>query len=103
MSGYRSSGVVTLIDLNQAKAYQKFKNIQFYLKPIKNGYSFGKDKQRTFGSIEVKIPIGSQAMAIRNADVLQADVPFLNGLDIMDRYRIYVNKVKTGLFRKTKS
>ena len=82
----------TVIGLSQAKSYCRFVGTKFKPRPNKNRYRFGSDRQQSLGSVTICIPFGSYIIC-EDVDVVKANVPFLFGLDLMDKYHLYVNTV----------
>ena len=87
----------TVIGLEQAKAYCKFMETEMNLNPSENRFRFGDNSQRSLGSIIMKIPLGDKRLIIEKVDVVKSDIPFLIGLDFMDKYKFYVNTVTNQL------
>ena len=70
--------------------------------PLKTSYSrskfrFGGHRQDSLGKISMKVPLGDFAMITEEVDVVKPSVPFLLGLDFMDKYKMYVNNVDNVL------
>ena len=51
----------------------------------------------TLGAVSIRLPIAEDYFVPLFVNVIAWNVPFLLGLDIMDRYRMYVNKVTNHL------
>ena len=53
--------------------------------------------KNSIGSILMRIPIGQTEMVTEWVDVVPSNVPFLVGLDFLDKYKMYVNNVENFL------
>jgi hypothetical protein len=73
----------TVIGLPQAKEYCRFIGTKFKLKENMNVYRFGVGKQESLGSLKVILPTPEPLINLE-IDVVQADVPLLIGLDVLD-------------------
>ena len=82
--------------LSQAKSYCRFVGTKFKPRPNKNRYRFGSDRQQSLGSVTICIPFGSYVIC-EDVDVVKANVPFLFGLDLIEKYHMYVNTVSNTL------
>ena len=60
-------------------------------------YKFGINRQKSLGSIVIRIPTPDTSMMIIKTDVVNADVPFLLGLDNLDKFGLYLDTVKNKL------
>lgn len=87
----------TVIGLNQAKAYCRYMRVKLKTKENSNKYKFGEDQQNSLGSMRIRIPIPDHKMITERVDIVKADVPFLIGLDLLDKYKFYVNNVDNCL------
>lgn len=63
-----------------------------------NKYKFVEYQQASLGSLMILIPITGHRIIKLNADVVPADVPILIGIDVLDKYKMYPNTVKTKFF-----
>ena len=88
----------TVIYLAQAEADCRFTKAKFRPKMNNNRYRFGNDRQNSLGLITVRIPIGKHIVVIEKVDVVNANAPFLIGLDFPDKYRMYIDTVRNKLF-----
>jgi hypothetical protein len=66
-----------------AKAYCRFIGTKFKLKENRNVYRFGMGKQESIGSLKVTLPTPEPHIYLE-IDVVQADLPLLIGLDVLD-------------------
>ncbi len=87
----------TVIGYKQARAYCRFMGVKFKLKRSDKRYLFGDDKQNSMGKITIRIPLVDDKVIQIEVDVVQANVPLLIGLDILDKYQMYVNTVTNNL------
>lgn len=86
----------TVIGLRQAKAYCQFMKVPFKPDSNSNVYRFGEDSQKSLGSIDIRIPVPSSFICLK-VDVVQADVPFLLGLDALDLCKFFYNNLTDEL------
>ena len=75
----------TVIGLAQAKAYCKFMGVPLKTSYSKSKFRFGGHRQDSLGKISIKVPLGDFAMITEEVDVVKPSVPFLLGLDFMDK------------------
>jgi len=87
----------TVIGLSQARAYCRFMGVKFKPKANNNSYRFGVDQQDSLGSMMIRVPTPNGTVMIINVDVISADVPFLIGLDVFDRFGLTLDTVKNCL------
>ena len=78
-------------------AYCKYTGVKFKPKKNKRKFRFGDDKQKSLGTINVRIPIQGYRIIVEKVDVVPVDVPFLIGLDFLDKYKLYVNTLENRL------
>lgn len=68
--------------------------MNFKLLESSRKYRFGEDKQKSMGCIILRIPF-TQIMAItKNVEVVQDNVRFIIGIELLDKYKLYVNNIK---------
>lgn len=86
----------TVIGLRQAQAYCRYKGVKF--KPCRNNnfYRFGVNLHKSLGSITIRLPTPHSFISL-TVDVVKCDIPFLLGLNIMDKYKMYLNTVENVL------
>ena len=87
----------TVIGLRQAKAYCRYTGTKFRLVSSKNRYRFGNDRQSSLGSLTIQIPFLDSHATIERVDVVNSDVPLLIGLDLLDKYGIFINTITNRL------
>ncbi|OSX76963.1 hypothetical protein BU14_0166s0003 [Porphyra umbilicalis] len=83
----------------QAEAYIKFTGGTGTMKKVrpKTVYQFGGGKHDTVGCLDIRGPITAELIIIMAVDVIKLNVPFLLGLDTLDRYKMYFNNVTDEL------
>jgi hypothetical protein len=86
----------TVIGLPQAKAYCRFIGKKFKLKQNNNVYRFGVGKQKSLGSLRITLPTPDSPI-ILEIDVVQADVPLLIGLDVLDQNGLTADTLNNSL------
>lgn len=59
-----------------------------------NSYRFDEDKQISLRSFLIRISILQTTFITETDDVVHGNVPFLIGLDLSEKYNLYVNKVE---------
>lgn len=62
-----------------------------------NSYRFGNSLQKSLGSINIRVPVLESMLISIQVDVVPSNVPFLIGLDILDRYQMIVDNVHNVL------
>ena len=85
-----------VIGLAQAKAYCREIGIEF--KPVRSvtRFRFGVGRSRSLGKIPIVIPTPQTFLTVW-VDVIPEDIPFLIGLDILDKYSLQVLSVHNEL------
>ena len=83
----------------QTEAYIKFTGGTGTMKKVrpKTVYQFGGGKHDTVGCLDIRGPITAELIIIMAVDVIKLNVPFLLGLDTLDRYKMYLNNVTDEL------
>lgn len=84
----------TVIGLPQAKSYCKFLGIKFQTKKNNKAYQFGIDRQKSLGSIQIRIPTPHNSFLPIRVDVVPTNIPFLLDLDLLDQGKMYFDNVK---------
>jgi len=89
----------TVIGMQQAEAYIEFTGGTGTIKKVgsKTVYQFGVGKHNRVGCLDIRVPITAELIIIMAVDVTMLSVPFLLGLDTLDRYKTYVNNVTDEL------
>lgn len=83
---------MTVIGFNQEKAYCEYMGIKFKASHRNNKYQFGNDQKVAIDLITIRITSPNKTILIKQVDVANTDVPFLLGLDFLDKYCMYVQK-----------
>jgi len=85
--------------MQQAEAYIKFIGGTGTIKKVgpKTVDQLTGGKHDTVGCLDIRAPITDEFIIIMAVDVIKLNVPFLLGLDTLDRYKIYVNNVTDEL------
>lgn len=93
----------TAIDYQHAKAYYHLTQTDFKLTKSGNTYEFGDNQLSSLGALENKIPVLDQMVLREKVDVVQTNVPFLIGLELLEKHELYFNNVKNVLCGTTLS
>jgi len=88
---------LSVIGMAQAKAYCQYHGIRFNLKPSSVKFKFGDGGFPSEGTLLVRIPTPDGSFIALRIDVVQADIPMLLGLDVMDREKLVANNVLNEL------
>ena len=67
---------------------------KFKPKRSEQTFKFGDDLQKSVGTINIRIPIKLHHVIKLYVDVVDVNVPFLLGLDFLDKYKMYPNTVE---------
>lgn len=92
----------TVIGRRQAAAYAQWAVMDLTLN-TPDGATFrlrGKG-YKSLGVVHVRIPITNALYLPLDVDVVDLDVPFLLGLNVLDAHKMYINKVSNELVRVT--
>lgn len=81
----------------QAKAYCQSFGVTFKLRACNHRFRFGTQLHQAIGQLQIRIPVGKQGMIPLSVDIIEANIPFLIGIDVMDKYKFYVNTVSNEL------
>jgi len=89
----------TVIGEARARAFSRFSanSRQLKLSKVTDIYRFGRGRDKAIGTMDIDVPLGSTFIMRLTVDVVDLNVPFLLGLDVMDKYRLYVNTVSNHL------
>ena len=87
----------TVIGLKQALAYCSFVGVPFNPRKNRNIYRFGVDERESLGSIEIRIPLPGFAFIPIQVDVIPTNIPFLLGLDTLDKCKMYFDNTTNKL------
>lgn len=83
--------------LPQAKAYAAFIGCKFSPKPSKKAFRFGATKERSLGTIDVRLTIPGNSYIQISVYIVRANIPLLIGLHALDEYQLYVNNIQNSL------
>ena len=83
----------TVIGISKAQAYCLHMGVKFKTSKNKKKYKFCNDRQKSLGAMNIRIPIPGYKVINLKVDVVSANVPFIIGLDFLDKYRMFVNTV----------
>jgi hypothetical protein len=70
----------TVIGYDKARAHWRWAGVKYKPRPSRNVFKFGKDVQKSHGTIGVGVLSPDNSFMLFNVDVVKADVPFLFGL-----------------------
>lgn len=88
----------TVIGRRQALAYARMTGKPLVLKPAKaSNFLFGGVLSPSLGTLAIRVPISTDYYALLRVDVINLDIPFLLGLDVLDALGLYVNTVENKL------
>lgn len=82
-----------VVGLRQAEVYCRFMGTKF--KPSKSKYKFrlGNNIQAFIGILNIRFPILHVMVISEDVNVIKANVLFLIGLDLLNKYKMVVNNV----------
>ena len=85
--------------LSQAQAYCNLFDILFQpsTTKVRNVFSFGTHKHPGLGTLDIRVPISPSHFLALSVDVVDTNVPFLLGLDNMERYKMVFDTDKSVL------
>lgn len=63
---------------------------------------FGKDVQKSLGVTQIRIPIPYLSYIVTQPEVVRSEVPFLIGIDVLDREGIMGDNIRNVLECKAK-
>lgn len=86
-----SGATLTVIGRRQAEMYSKLIGVQLAQKKSGTRYRFGDNVHQGHGKIRIRIPVGLKHFAEVSADVVDPDVPFLLGLDVLTKFKIILD------------
>lgn len=87
--------------LAQARVYCLARNKPFYLTPSPYSFKFGDGVRTSVGRMEVRMRVREGFYLPFQIDVVDADVPLLIGLDLLDLHQLIVDKVDNVLVSKS--
>lgn len=63
-----------------------------------NNNKFREVQQSSLGSMRTRISIPDHKRITERVDNVSADVPFFGGLDLLDKYKFFVNNIENCLY-----
>jgi hypothetical protein len=87
----------SVVGIDQAKAYCELCDIRFRTKPSLTAFRFGDGVFKSLGCIPVRIPTPDGNQIKMDMDVVQANVPMLIGLEVLDRECLVADNVENKL------
>lgn len=87
----------TLIGLPKVKACCRFIRVKYMRNQSRNKVSFDSDNQSAMRSIPIRVPVGVSQFIVQHVDIVPMNIPFLTGLDIMTKYKMYIDTVRDKL------
>lgn len=90
----------SLIGLKQTKAYSRMVGSKFKLGPSCYSFKFGDLIETSLGRMEIRVPTPQSSFLPIFVDVVDADVPLLIGLDILDQEKLVPDNVENVLLSK---
>ena len=87
----------TVCGYKQAKAYCKRANIPFSLRKSNVAFKFGNSINSSLGIMEFRIPLPNNTYLPVFADVVDADIPFLIGLNYFDKEKLLPDNIRNKL------
>lgn len=89
-----------VIGRKQAKAYCKSRGCKIKLLKSNPDFRFGDASFRSMGPLPVRIPTLDSSFIEHKFYVVDAEIPMLLGLDLLDLAGIYANNVKNVIFNQ---
>lgn len=83
--------------LNQAQAYCRMTTQKLNLAPSPYTFKFGDGSRHSLGHMTFRMPSDQNSFISLSIDVVDADIPLLIGLDVLDKANIYVDNVHNRL------
>jgi hypothetical protein len=87
----------TVIALPQARAYCRYMGCRLALAESRTVFRFGVGVSKSRGILHMRIPTSNESFMLVAVDVVDADIPFLVGLDILDLFQLNVDTVPNQL------
>lgn len=84
----------------QAKAYCRQQNLKFKLTPSNIIFRFGNTYFKSMGTLPIRIPTPDYSFIHLEVDVINADIPFLLGIDVLDNQQMYADNTENKLVSK---
>eukprot|EP00171_Calliarthron_tuberculosum_P022166 IDg22166t1 len=91
----------SVVGREQAEAYYRWLSLPLLISKGANiVYKFGTHREPSIGKAKFKLPYANDREIIIELDVVNLNVPLLIGLDVLDRYKLYVDTVENKLVCK---
>ena len=87
----------SVIGLKQAKAYCHHTGIELEFLKSDRSFRFANMTSKSLGKPPIRVPVPNLAFIEQLVDVVDADIPLLLGLDVLDEEGIYMNNVTNKL------
>jgi Aspartyl protease len=87
----------TVIGLPQARAYCRYMGCRLTLAKSRTVFRFGVGVSKSRGILHMRIPTPNESFMLLAVDDVDADIPFLVGLDILDLFQLNVDTVQNQL------
>lgn len=87
----------TVIGLKQARAYCRERQLPANFKDSDYSFLFGDGMYMSLGTMEIRIPTPDGAYLSFQADVVDADIPLLLGIDVLDAEGMVADNVENVL------
>lgn len=89
-----------VVGKKQARAYCRARNLRFKLLPSRIEFRFGDGSFKSLGPLPIRIPTPNESFIEHRFDVVNADIPMLFGLDLLDSSSLYVDNVDNVIVNK---
>jgi hypothetical protein len=87
----------SVIGLPQVRAYCRYMGFRLTLAKSRTVFRFGVGVSKSSGILHMRIPTPNESFMLLAVDVVDADIPFLVGLDILDLFQLNVDTVQNQL------
>lgn len=90
----------SVVGIRPAKEYCKAAGIRYRTRALRTSFLFGDTLQQSLGKIVVRLPTRDGAFFTFKAYVVEANVPLLLGLEVLDRERLVADNVENVLHNR---
>lgn len=90
----------TVCGFKQARAYCKTARVPLKLHHSPFSFKFGDSLRQSMGTLEFRLPIPSKGYLPIVADIVDADIPLLIGLDFLDREQLLADNISNKLISR---
>ena len=87
----------SVIGYRQLQSYCRENKKHIKIRPSKTVFKFGDGSYQSSGKMKIKIPTPKGKYMFVDFDIVNADVPMLIGLDVLDNEKMYANNVTNEL------